>query len=480
VTMKLPPRSKMRQEGEPLDPPTQGSPVPKSKKTAPKPKAAPRPKPKAKSTHTEPHFPDWLEAYCDMNDSLEAPRYIHRWVGLFTFAAALERRVFIDEGVFHWTPNLYVLLLGPSGVSKSTSISPGKRILRDVGVPMGASDTTYEALVANLARNKTRLPLPHNDEYQYSALAACVSEMGTLFGKDEERKYNTYIDFWDSEEGPWEKHRISGNANVHTPSLSLITGTTPPWLRGNMSPSILNGGFFARFIVVHMHSREKHRAYPSDFLSSEAGATMHSKLVEDLTLVREQFVGKMTLTEDAKAWGRIWYDQLILASKVRGEVELVAGSLNRRQQMAHKLAITLNLARGRGMVITKETLIEASDLLKAVEKDLPTALGDVLHNSTQNQEIVVKYIANVDTNQEGKTSVLRSRLVTVLRKITDLDVTQIGSLLDEMLANGLINTVSDPKKEFVLSHRLRFVLGPETKPQDKLHDLKFQKTMRGL
>jgi hypothetical protein len=79
------------------------------------------------------HFSNWLKAYCLFTDSREAQLDFHFWTGVSTIAAALRRKVWKDELLFKWTPNFYIIFVGPAGiVTKSTTLNIGYKLLAQV------------------------------------------------------------------------------------------------------------------------------------------------------------------------------------------------------------------------------------------------------------------------------------------------------------------------------------------------------------
>src|SRR6516165_5851867 len=98
-------------------------------------------------------FPNWLKAYTSYTRDSESPTEFHFWTGVSVLAGALRRRVWIDMKKFQWTPNFYVILVGPPGVAaKSTSISMGMSLLSKVqGVRFGPESMTWQALAKDLA-----------------------------------------------------------------------------------------------------------------------------------------------------------------------------------------------------------------------------------------------------------------------------------------------------------------------------------------
>src|SRR5487761_2790406 len=95
------------------------------------------------------NFPDWIAAYVAHNRVSETPELAHSWTAIWTVAGALRRNVWYEAGSFVWTPNFYVVLVGPPGViQKSTTASRGKRLLSAVpGVLFGPDSATWHGLI---------------------------------------------------------------------------------------------------------------------------------------------------------------------------------------------------------------------------------------------------------------------------------------------------------------------------------------------
>ena len=81
------------------------------------------------------NFPNWLQGYLEYTKASESPTPFHFWTGVSTIAGALRRRVWIDQRYFQWTPNFYIVLVGPAGVAaKSTSLRSGMKLLEKLKV----------------------------------------------------------------------------------------------------------------------------------------------------------------------------------------------------------------------------------------------------------------------------------------------------------------------------------------------------------
>ena len=109
----------------------------------------------------------------------ESPDAFHFWTAVGTVAGALRRRVWIDMRHFQWTPNFYIILVGPPGIAaKSTSIRIGTDLLQSVdGVKFGPQSMTWQSLTKSLEESieYVRYIDTNGDDQVIAMMASLVS-----------------------------------------------------------------------------------------------------------------------------------------------------------------------------------------------------------------------------------------------------------------------------------------------------------------
>src|SRR5512142_899149 len=65
---------------------------------------------------------DWLTKYVEYTEDFEPPAAYQRWMGVLTLAVAAGHRVWLQEANIKVWPNLYVVLVGPSGIGKGQAM----------------------------------------------------------------------------------------------------------------------------------------------------------------------------------------------------------------------------------------------------------------------------------------------------------------------------------------------------------------------
>ena len=76
--------------------------------------------------------PNWIDTYLRFTTFQEAPEKFHLWTALSTIASAVRRSVCLPRGYFNIYPNLYVAIVGPTGITKTTSADIGIELLEEV------------------------------------------------------------------------------------------------------------------------------------------------------------------------------------------------------------------------------------------------------------------------------------------------------------------------------------------------------------
>src|SRR5580693_7485003 len=83
----------------------------------------------------------WIIDYVKAIDPVsEAPLQYNLWAAISVVGAVLKRNVSIDYRTFTLYPNQYIVLVGPPGVGKGTSIHPAHEFAKEAGIANYLSD----------------------------------------------------------------------------------------------------------------------------------------------------------------------------------------------------------------------------------------------------------------------------------------------------------------------------------------------------
>jgi hypothetical protein len=319
------------------------------------------------------HFPNWLAAYLEYSSHNEAPEKFHFWTGVSCLAGAVRRQVWIDQAYFQWTPNFYIVFVGPPGIiTKSTTISIGGALLRRVpSVTFGPQSITWQALLTALVESETYIEGEPGTYTPMSAVTFSVSELGTFLDPANRDQLDLLTGLWDGQKGVFDKvTKTQGGDVVENPWVNIIACTTPSWLRDNVTESIMGGGLSSRIIWIWGDKKRRLVAYPADHVPPGFSKT-GDWLVEDLMHIAG-LCGPIRLSNAAKSWGKAWYkthyERAVMGSYTADES--MSGYISRKQTHLHKIAMILSLSEGDSLLIEESHLTYADKVLAAVETEM--------------------------------------------------------------------------------------------------------------
>ena len=206
---------------------------------------------------------NFLDDYAIYSSGDEAPPDYHFWSGLSVLSACCGPNLWLDMGKYNLQPNLYIMLVGPPGIRKSTAKNVAQSIIANIkNIPMVPSSITKEAFVKELSQEKSR----HKMVYQWlgkprSYTKACilsdefvnlVSHGGDPLG---------YIQLLTEIYNPtpsFETTTISrGKTEMPYPYISLLGCITPELTSNLINQGALSGGFSRRTLYIYCNRNGK-------------------------------------------------------------------------------------------------------------------------------------------------------------------------------------------------------------------------------
>jgi hypothetical protein len=315
----------------------------------------------------------WLKAYMQFTRASESPDAFHFWTGVGTIAGALRRRVWIDMRYFQWTPNFYIVLVGPPGIAtKSTSIRIGTHLLEAVdGIKFGPQSMTWQSLTQTLEQSVEYVKYFNGSGVEQlqamSPITCSVPELGTFLKMDDTALIDVLIDMWDGQLATWgHRTKTAGNIEIKNPWLNVLACTTPAWLETNFPSAMIGGGLTSRIMFVYGDKKRHLVAYPDEHLIEHDYNDQKKKLIADLRSIA-LMTGGYSISDDARKWGTKWYEDLWAKRPADMANERYSGYLSRKQTHMHKLAIVLAAAQRDKLVIEEVDLREADALLSTIE-----------------------------------------------------------------------------------------------------------------
>ena len=187
--------------------------------------------------------------------------------------AALGRQCWFDNDVFKVYPMLNLLLIGPSGIGKSTCINNLTRVLLMTLKP----DEGRPAIIGSGTREKI-----HEDLVVSPKALLIASELANFFNKAKYMEglipYVTQL--LDYEDEVETRTKGGGITIIRNPSVTVIGGSTIEWLQEQLPDSAGTGGFLARFLIIAEETKSKRVPLP--------GLALTPKMRVDLQVKRNK------------------------------------------------------------------------------------------------------------------------------------------------------------------------------------------------
>ncbi len=322
------------------------------------------------------NYPDFIQAYMNYTQDIEATDKIRRWTALSIIAAALERKVHFSQKKFLIFPNLYTIIVAGSGIGKSVSTNVGVDLLRELGgINFMSERLTAGSLIEQLKRSNSEYSC-NGLQVKQSSIFAYASELKVLLSEVYGSISELLTTFYDSipydSSKPWiYETKGAGQTKIFGPCLNILGASTSAWLTQAIPPSEMEGGFASRVMFVVEKNLPDHFA---PFVEENAEVeAMKPRLVADLKQIHA-LRGAFTLTPEAREFYKEWYikDRTEAGKNTDARFE---GYFGRKRTTLIKLAMLIAVSRGSALLITPEHLTEALDYMQDLELSMLDAFG---------------------------------------------------------------------------------------------------------
>lgn len=214
-------------------------------------------------------FAQWMKVW----PLSEPPKSYILFSGMAMLGAALGRRVYLDLDVHRLYPLMNLLLIGPSGIGKSTALRDMALRYLVEGLPIDEQPqvikgkTTKEALHADLMTN------PHS--------IIMASELANLFSKEkyQEGMIPYVTDLLDLEPARI-RTKSGGSLVVPKPECCILGGSTKAWLQDMLPSNAGEGGFLPRFFIVKEDNKFQRVADPRRMMTEKQREALEVQRVE--------------------------------------------------------------------------------------------------------------------------------------------------------------------------------------------------------
>lgn len=367
----------------------------------------------------------WLDEFMEATDAAESPRAYFYWAGVSAIAASVRNRVWINKYLYKLYPNLYILLIGKSGLRKSSPISIAKSLVDSLEVTKVIyGRASIQAIVQRLGEVEQR---DSGTIIKESSAYVVSSEFAASLVKDD-AALTIMTDLADGhyhEDGWKNTLKSAASDRLDRPCVNLLSASNQTHFEDVVDSASMFGGFIARTVLVVEHKKSK----INDLLDAPDVIFDPKKFVPYLKKI-SQVKGEFSFTPKAKRMFQEWYHEFA----ANDEIEDRTGTSERVHDRILKVAMCLSLADDLNLVIN--------------DKQMAAAMRSCIHGVS---------LANKATMHQGKsemspkTAVFIKRLVSceaqgytiskemmVQREWGNMDTTDVNKIAETLEVGGLI------------------------------------------
>lgn len=328
-------------------------------------------------------FLELYKAYCGVT---EVPEAFNRWAGIGLLAACVQDRIYVEKHAgSKLVPNLYILLLGPSGLGKGQSIGHAVRLAEPYETQLNVfwgrlsgpalADHIGKQEIAGDSQQGKATP-PPDVTVNIGRVWLVAEELALSIGSGA-RAYD-FVTFmtglYSGSPVPFQdRTRSHGLIKIQSPAINWLAGSTRDWLMRSVSRDAVEGGFFARMLTI-----EAEYDFDKRIPEPEYPANM-DELVDELRqrielILRIRGPVRIGLSTAARDVCNQWYNE-----RPKPEDMSMAPSWRRQQDMVYKLAMLFALSDWTGSY--------RDWIATGKQGDAPVPLVDVGHVVSAQQHV---------------------------------------------------------------------------------------------
>lgn len=288
--------------------------------------------------------PNWIDSLISETTHVETPQSWLWWSFLTCISAAAGNNYHLTtlKGDLVYRPNLYVMLLGESGLGKGFPINRAKLLVQKAAVTrVIAGRSSIQAIVQELSRTKSvegKAPIGDSRGYIVNG------ELSTAIIQDPD-SLTILTDLYDGHYNPEWTNLLKGDGaeKLKSPYITALFGSSPAHFYDSIPQANIEGGYIGRNLIIY----EEKRSREVDLLDNDEGSTSDKdkfdeyitpKYVPHLSNIASK-KGQIIPTDEARKlfndWRRKWR-----ASQTHDKT----GFLNRVPDHVLKVSMCLSLA----------------------------------------------------------------------------------------------------------------------------------------
>ncbi len=382
----------------------------------------------------------FLDHYLHYAAVNESPRVYHQWCGLSLLSHLVGKRIWTDERMFIVYPNMYVNLVGPPGLAKTTATNVAKSFIEEnyPEIFVAPASITKESIVQTMARpdGGCKVPFEYKGEMKYfSQISIIANEMVSLLsaGGNIIGMVDFLTDIWDRKEYR-EKTKNKGDHTIKNPFVNILGCFTTDTVKALMHSKIITGGMSRRCIFAyhdgHGLSPVPRIIYtPAQIESKQIAQFMATKIVK--------LTGPFSWTPEADEFYLDWYNSNF--KRIEGHPSATTKNfLRSKSEYCMKISMLLAIAEPNPTLVhTLNSFKSAVDIVTAVE-DGASILFD-----GQGRNELTQLALDVEAFVRARApKVYKNQIVAQFwKECKDGDITELDRVIEQLMRLGKVKKI---------------------------------------
>ena len=353
-------------------------------------------------------------------------------------AATLRRKCKLQLGTLVFYPNMYIVLVGPSGkCRKGTAMGDGEGFLKDLGIKIASTSITREALIHQLKVSSDTSITADGKMSMHSSLTIFSKELTVFLGYNNQQLMADLTDWYDC--APWWEYRTKnmGTDDISGVWVNLIGATTPDLLQTTLPRDAIGGGLTSRIIFVYENKKSHTEPFP---VQTKEEMELSNLLRIDLEKI-SMLQGEFTVTDSFIDVWIDWYTK-VDNSPPPFDDHRFAGYFERRPTHMYKLCMIFSASRSDSMRIDTIDFDRALDLLMRTEKMMPYTFSGL--GKSSNSDSLNRMMAIIGNKKRVSIAELQAQFYN------DADSRTLESMIATLNTMHYIRTVHEGGETYVV------------------------------
>jgi hypothetical protein len=311
----------------------------------------------------------WITQLLKATEASESPRKYWYWSGLAAISAVVNNQVYLDKFLYKLYPNIYVLLVGKSGIRKGPPVAMAKHLVQLVdNTRVIAGRITIQSAITKL---KSAVTKPDGKAPITDAIAGLFSSEFASFIVEDPAALTILTDLYDGHYNTtWENStKGGGDEKLKNPCITLLGASNEVHFRDAVPDNALGGGFVARTFIIHADKKSGVNSL-TERPEHIADVNELAKHLFKLSKLKGQFIWSREGKELYDEWYRRFSE---------GEYSDTTGTIDRLHDHILKAAMLISLSRDVDLHLTlgdiKEAIMACQDFVPGARKVAMTSGG---------------------------------------------------------------------------------------------------------